>query len=148
MRQTAHGWTLPRRSRRICAMRLTLTAVLLATLLGPARAGDAPDAHAGPFTGRIRDRSRVCMMQDSLQPKPGLAHQYRGKTYWLCCQMCVQAFNADPERYAHARDPVSGAVVDKATAPAYAVGGKAFFFNSEKTLKSFAEDPARYLPGG
>src|ERR671937_30537 len=84
------------------------------------RPGDGA-APAGPFTGPIADRSRVCMMQDSIQPKPGLAHEYRGKTYWLCCEMCVQAFTADPERFAKAKDPVSGAVVDKATAPAYAV---------------------------
>ena len=49
-----------------------------------------------PGTGRVEDKTRICMMQDSLQPKPGLAHEYQGKTYWLCCQMCVQAFQGDP----------------------------------------------------
>ena len=124
----------------------TMTSVLLlATLAGAAHAGDVA---GGPFTGRVDDRSRVCMMQDSMQPKPGLAHEYQGKTYWLCCQMCVQAFTADPERYAHAKDPVNGALVDKATAPAYALNGKAFYFSSEKTLQAFAKNPTRYLQGG
>jgi YHS domain-containing protein len=129
-------------------MKIVLSALLLATLIGTARAGDAPAAGAGPFTGPVEDRSRICMMQDSMQPKPGLAHEYQGKTYWLCCQMCVESFQADPERFAHAKDPVDGTLVDKATAPAYAVNGKAFFFSSEDTRKTFAKNPARYLQGG
>jgi YHS domain-containing protein len=125
-------------------MRILLTALALTVLAGTAHADDV----AGPMTGRIEDRSRICMMQDSMQPKPGLAHEYNGKTYWLCCQMCEQSFNADPDRFAHAKDPVNGKVVDKATAPAYAVNGKAFYFSSEDTLKAFAKKPARYLQGG
>jgi len=128
-------------------MRMMVSALLLATLVGVAHAGDADDASV-PLTGRIKDRSRICMMQDSVQPKPGLAHEYGGKTYWLCCQMCVQSFSADPDKFAHAKDPVSGAVVDKATAPVYAVNGKAFFFSSEETLATFAKNPTRYLQGG
>jgi YHS domain-containing protein len=125
-------------------MKIALGLLVLATLAGGARAGGPAPA----FTGRIEDRSRICMMQDSMQPKPGLAHEYQGRTYWLCCPMCVQSFSADPERFAHAKDPVNGATVDKATAPAYAVDGKAFFFSSEENLRSFAKNPARYLQGG
>jgi len=125
-------------------MKIVLTALVITALAGVAHAGDA----AGPFTGRVKDRSRICMMQDSLQPKKGLAHEYQGKTYWLCCQMCEQSFKADPERFAHAKDPVNGAIVDKATAPAYAVNGKDFYFSSDSTLKTFAKSPARYLQGG
>ncbi len=126
-------------------MRTLIATFLVTAALGVAFAGDEP---AGPFTGRVEDRSRICMMQDSLQPKPGLAHEYEGKTYWLCCQMCEQSFSADPDRFAHAKDPVNGAVVDKATAPTYAVNGKAFYFSSEQTLETFAKDPARFLHGG
>ena len=122
--------------------------ILIGMLLALATAPSfAADPSAGPSTGRIDDRSRICMMQDSLQPKPGLAHEYQGKTYWLCCQMCEQSFNADPERFAHAKDPVDGAVVDKATAPVYAIGGKAFYFSSEKTLDTFAKNPTHYPAG-
>jgi len=121
-------------------------AMVLAITIGSSFAGEPP-AGAPPGTGRIEDKTRICMMQDSLQPKPGLAHEYQGKTYWLCCQMCVQAFQGDPEKYAFAKDPVNGSRVDKATAPAYAVGGRAFFFSSEKTLNTFAKNPERYLRG-
>jgi YHS domain-containing protein len=129
-------------------MKIVWSALLLVTMVGGARAGDAPAGGAAPFTGPIEDRSRICMMQDSMQPKPGLAHEYGGKTYWLCCQMCVQSFTAEPERFAHAKDPVNGATVDKATAPAYAVNGKAFFFSSKENLQTFSKNPARYLQGG
>jgi YHS domain-containing protein len=125
-------------------MRTFAIALVLTMLAGLACAGD----DSGPFTGRVEDRSRICMMQDSMQPKAGLAHDYQGKTYWLCCQMCVQSFSADPDRFAHATDPVNGAVVDKATAPIYAVNGKAFYFSSKKTLDAFAKNPTRYLPQG
>jgi YHS domain-containing protein len=121
-------------------------AMLLALMIGSSVAGETPAA-APAGTGRIEDKTRICMMQDSLQPKPGLAHEYQGKTYWLCCQRCVQAFEGDPEKYAFAKDPVNGSRVDKATAPAYAVGGRAFFFSSEKTLNTFAKNPERYLRG-
>lgn len=104
-------------------------------------------AGTSPGTGPVEDKTRICMMQDSLQPKPGLAHRYGGKTYWLCCEMCVQAFQGDPDKYAFAKDPVNGSKVDKATAPAYAVGGRAFYFSSDDTLKAFAKNPARYLAG-
>jgi len=83
------------------------------------------------------------MMQDSFQPKAGVAQEHDGKTYWFCCPMCLQSFNAEPERYARARDPVSGTMVDKAEAPAYAVDGKVYFFTSEDTLKQFSEHPTR-----
>ena len=121
-------------------MRILTITLVLSVLSGFAGAAD----DTGPFTGRVQDRSRICMMQDSMQPKPGLAHDYEGRTYWLCCQMCEQSFNADPERFAHAKDPVNGAVVDKATAPVYAVNGKAFYFSSEKTLDTFAKNPSHY----
>jgi YHS domain-containing protein len=123
----------------------TLLAVATLLVLVPAfaGAGDPPAAAKAGFTGRVEDRSRICMMQDSLQPKPGLKHEYAGRTYWLCCEMCVQSFEGDPDRFAHARDPVNGQVVDKATAPAYAVNGKAYFFSSEQTLETFAANPTQ-----
>ena len=124
-------------------MKKTLSVLLLLASVVAVHAGDPP----APQTGRVTDRSRICMMQDSMQSKPGLVQQYAGKTYFLCCQMCVESFTADPERYAHAKDPVNGATVDKATAPAYAVKGRAFYFSSEETLNTFAKDPKRYIPG-
>lgn len=128
-------------------MRIIVATIFLIALAGVGRAGDTAGADAS-FTGRVADKSRVCMMQDSMQPKAGVPQERDGKRYWFCCPMCLQSFAADPERYARARDPVSGAVVDKADAPAYAFHGKVYFFGSEETLKRFSKNPARYLNGG
>jgi YHS domain-containing protein len=127
---------------------MRIVAVLLVTVLvaGIAGAGDVPPG-GQPFTGPVADKSRVCMMQDSMQPKAGIAQEREGKRYWFCCPMCLQAFAADPARYTHARDPVTGALVDKADAPAYAVGGKVYFFSSQDTLERFTASPTRYLGG-
>jgi YHS domain-containing protein len=128
-------------------MRILTSALAVALLLSVASAGEQASQEPATFTGRITDKSHVCMMKDSMQPKAGLAHDYEGKRYWLCCEMCVQAFNENPDGVAHAKDPVNGATVDKATAPAYAVKGRAFYFSSEDTLKKFTQDPKRYIPG-
>jgi YHS domain-containing protein len=129
-------------------MRILTNAVVVALLLsGAAWAGEQTPPDPATFTGRITDKSYVCMMKDSMQPKAGLAHDYEGKRYWLCCEMCVQAFNENPDGIAHAKDPVNGATVDKATAPAYAFKGRAFYFSSEDTLNKFAAEPKRYVPG-
>src|SRR6185295_10783629 len=95
-RLAARGWTPrdPRRTMR--AMRTMTFLALLACVAGAAFAGD----DGAPLTGRVSDRSRICMMQDSVQPKAGVSHEYQGKTYWLCCEMCVQSFGADPEKFA------------------------------------------------
>ncbi len=129
-------------------MKTLLASFLVLGLAVAAVANPAPPAPTPPLqAGPVGDRSRICMMQDSMQPKAGIAQEYKGKTYYLCCPMCAQSFNADPEKFANAKDPVNGKTVDKATAPAYHVGSRAFFFSSQETLQTFAADPAKYLPG-
>ncbi len=90
------------------------------------------------------DRAKVCMLEDRVQARPGLPEVYNGKTYYLCCPMCKQTFENNPEKYSKARDPVSGDLVDKATAPLLAYKGQAYFFASEENRAAFARDPARY----
>jgi hypothetical protein len=46
---------------------------MLALLISGARAGDSASGDPANFTGRISDKSHVCMMKDSMQPKAGLA---------------------------------------------------------------------------
>lgn len=90
------------------------------------------------------ERSKVCMMQDQVQTKPGIPHTYQGKTYYLCCPMCVNTFDGAPERYSRAQDPVSGQNVDKATASVLGYRGRAYFFASQESQAAFAKDPDRY----
>lgn len=94
---------------------------------------------------RLADRTRVCMLQDTLQAQAGLAYEHQGKTYYLCCGGCLAAFKAGAEQYSTAVDPVTRAIVDKATAPIYAYRGHAYFFASEASLAQFAQNPQRYV---
>lgn len=101
-------------------------------------------ALAGEATIQEVERAKVCMTQDQVQTKAGIPHTYEGKTYYLCCPMCVNTFDGAPERYAKAHDPVSGQVVDKATAPVLGYRDRAYFFASEESRAAFTKDPDRY----
>jgi YHS domain-containing protein len=113
------------------------TFVIVIAFVGAAMAG-------GPRVEDV-DRSKVCMLEDQLQPRAGLEEKYEGKTYFLCCSMCEEKFRSNPERYSKARDPVSGASVDKATAPVVGYKDRAYFFESDNSRATFAQDPERYV---
>lgn len=108
-----------------------------------ASAETVPNASAQ--TGRVDDRSLVCMIDDNLQSKPGSPYVYQGKTYYLCCAGCLKRFASDPERFSQATDPVSGQQVDKAQALIYSYERQAYFFANEGHLKAFAKEPEVYL---
>ena len=101
-------------------------------------------ALAGEATPQDVERSKVCMMQDEVQAKAGIPHAYQGKTYYLCCPMCVNTFDSAPERYSKTHDPVTGQLVDKATAPVLDYRGRAYFFASDESRAAFAKYPDRY----
>src|SRR5437867_7510443 len=65
-------------------------------------------------SGNVEKREYVCMMQDMVLTKPGIAIQYQGKTYYGCCAMCKEKIKNEPKKYTRAIDPVSGKQVDKA----------------------------------
>ncbi len=93
----------------------------------------------------IEDRRFVCMMQDSAQVKEGVPIVHEGKTYYGCCPMCAEKMKADPNRYMKSVDPVSKAVVDKATAYIYAHNGTAYYFESEANRGTFRENISTFL---
>ena len=95
--------------------------------------------------GIVQDRTKVCMMQDSVMAEPGVPIEHGGKTYFGCCPMCGDAIKKDPERHTKSVDPVSGTSVDKADAHIYSFQERAFYFESEETRSRFASDPLRYL---
>ncbi len=97
------------------------------------------------FTGNVEKREYVCMMQDMVLTKPGIAIQYGGKTYYGCCQMCKEKIKNEPEKYTRSADPVSGKPVDKAESFIYGIEGTAYYFGSEANRKVFAENPQKYL---
>lgn len=109
-------------------------AVILAA--GAGRAWAAAPAVAVPAVA-VPERTRVCMVQDTVMAVPAIPLARDGKTYYGCCEMCQGKIAADPERYTKARDPVSGAVVDKATAALLSVDGRVLYFESEGTRASY-----------
>jgi YHS domain-containing protein len=102
-------------------------------------------AHAEAGRGPIADRSRICMLQDTIQNRPGLPYVYHDKEYYLCCEGCLAAFQQNAPTYSHAIDPVDGASVDKADALAYAYRGRAYFFASAEDVEKFADEPEKFL---
>lgn len=115
------------------AMRQVLAVLgllLCVTSLTAAPAGAAP-------TVAIPERSRVCMMQDTVMAAPAIPLQHGGRTYYGCCEMCKKRIEDDPGRYTTARDPLSGVVVDKATALLLSVDGRVLYFESETSRSGF-----------
>jgi YHS domain-containing protein len=96
-------------------------------------------------TGNVDKKDMVCMMKDKVLSKPGLAFEYNGKTYYICCENCREKMKDDPAAYTQAVDAVSGEKVDKADALIYGVDEKAYYFASEANRKAFAENPSKYL---
>lgn len=85
----------------------------------------------------VPERSRVCMMQDTVMTTPAIPLAHGGKTYYGCCEMCKAKIAADPARYTVAHDPVTGAEVDKATAALLSVDGRVYYFESDATRGRF-----------
>jgi YHS domain-containing protein len=76
-------------------------------------------------------------MQDTVMAVPAVPLESGGKTYYGCCEMCKAKIAAEPERYTRARDPLTGAAVDKATAALLSVDGRVHYFESEDTRTRF-----------
>ena len=112
---------------------------LLSLVLGLAMGLSATAAGAGTPTPvvTIPDRPKVCMMQDTVMAVPAIPLAHDGKTYYGCCEMCKAKIATEPARYTLARDPVSGAVVDKATAALLSVDGRVLYFESEVTRSGY-----------
>src|SRR6267154_1447268 len=96
---------------------VSLALLVLSGSIGAMLLYRSSDAEAGQ--GQINDRSRICMLQDTLQARSGLTYVYNGKKYYLCCGGCLAGFRRDAAIYSHAADPIDGKSVDKADAPAY-----------------------------
>lgn len=102
-------------------------------------------ALAWQATGKVEKREYVCMMQDMVLTKPGIPIEHEGRMYFGCCEMCKEKIRIEPKKYTRSKDPVSGKQVDKATAHIYALDGTAYYFDSEENLRTFAENPKKFL---
>jgi YHS domain-containing protein len=95
---------------------------------------------------------------------------YKGETYYFCCDNCIESFKENPEKYinqegqegqehAHqhgeeqmhehgentAVDPVCGMKIKKSEAKAtYEYNGKTYYFCMEGCKEKFEKDPEKY----
>jgi YHS domain-containing protein len=122
---------------------VSLAVVVLSGSVGATLLYRSSDAEAGQ--GQINDRSRICMLQDTLQTRSGLTYVYNSKKYYLYCGGCLAGFRRDAAIYSHAADPIDGKSVDKADAPAYGYKGHAYFFSSTANMSAFADDPEKFV---
>lgn len=87
---------------------------------------------------RVADPVEVCMVNDKVMGRPQIPVEFEGKTYYGCCQGCVARIKFD-RSVRYAVDPVSGKVVDKASAVILeGPGGEALYFESLDTAGRFS----------
>ena len=88
---------------------------------------------------RVRDASQVCMVNDQFMGRAQIPVVVEGKTYFGCCPACKEKLETQPV-YRTAKDPVTGADVDKARAViAQDASGKVLYFASEDSLRRYRE---------
>lgn len=83
------------------------------------------------------EAEKVCMTNDAYFGKPQIPVQVEGKTYYGCCQGCVEALTNDAALRT-AADPVSGKKVDKAEAVIGMLpNGHVLYFESEASFRAY-----------
>jgi YHS domain-containing protein len=105
--------------------------------------GQAPAAAAATSTTadsglrRVEDPSLVCMVNDQVMGRPQIPITVEGRMYYGCCENCKKRL-AEDQSARLAKDPVTGAMVDKSAA---VIGqdpsGRVFYFASEDSLRAF-----------
>lgn len=85
------------------------------------------------------DPSYVCMPQNKVFDRKMLSVNIVGKTYYGCCENCIELLQNETEKYAYALDPITGEKVDKAKAFILEMRGNAIYFASEENARKFSE---------
>lgn len=80
----------------------------------------------------------VCMVNDAYMGRLQFEVPYEGKTYYGCCEMCVERIPNDPS-VRKAVDPNSGMEIDKADAFIVLAGtqGQVDYFENEESYRAF-----------
>ncbi len=98
--------------------------------------GYSPDEIERPV-----EPSLVCMVNDAYMGKPQIPVPVNGKTYYGCCEMCVDKLN-NIESARIAIDPFSGNQVDKSEAFIVVTNtqGAVAYFESEANYSAFKKN--------
>ncbi len=89
------------------------------------------------------DIQYVCMVNNKKFDKPQIPVEVNGKTYYGCCEMCKARLTAS-EELRQAVDPLSGKIVDKATAIAASDShGQVYYFENEENMLLFNKQKSK-----
>jgi YHS domain-containing protein len=85
----------------------------------------------------VADSSQVCMVNNQFMGREQIPVEVEGKTYFGCCEMCKGRLSSDPSSRS-GKDPVSGKLVDKASAViAKRPSGEVIYFESKETFDRY-----------
>lgn len=84
---------------------------------------------------------QVCMVNNKYMAENQIVVPFEGKTYYGCCEMCVEKLQGDPKART-AIDPLTGERVDKASAFVVSKPDKkVLYFASEKNFRNYLGNP-------
>ena len=70
---------------------------------GSGAAAAAASAPATEKSAAVDVKNTKCIVtKEEVEGDDQTTLEYKGKTYHLCCSMCIKKFNADPEKYVKA----------------------------------------------
>ncbi len=95
------------------------------------------EARRTEVKARLVDPKVVCMVNDAVMGKAQIPVKFEGKTYYGCCEGCVEKLKSNRSaRYSV--DPVTGNEVDKANAVILeGDSGEALYFESLDTAGKY-----------
>ena len=90
----------------------------------------------GPFLKQVETKY-VCMVNNKLFPTVQIPVEFEGRTYYGCCEGCKASLQVKAE-LRQAQDPLTGELVDKATAVIGAMpDGIVLYFANETNFQKF-----------
>lgn len=100
-------------------------------------AGTLPNAGPGEVRLQPVAANLVCMVNNRVFPTPQIPVEFKGRTYYGCCEGCKKSLETNREARM-AVDPVSGMDVDKALAVIGSLpDGRVYYFASAENLAAF-----------
>ncbi|CAH0533155.1 hypothetical protein VST7929_01016 [Vibrio stylophorae] len=125
----------------VCVSTAVISTWVLRTWFSPSAEFTHQSAPLRPVPSEL-----VCMVNDTYFGQPQIPVMGDNKTYYGCCDMCEELLTKD-DQYHFARDPMTGEMVDKATAYIAAdSNNKAYYFVSKTSYDVFVEALKRGIP--
>ncbi len=92
----------------------------------------------------------TCPVSGKTLPKSkAVSYTYKGKTYYFCCNHCLEEFKKNPEKYIKGENmvicPACGREMKKSEATPYKYKGKTYYFCGQSCINEFKKDPEKHL---